>query len=246
MARSKMKPSPPAGNEMKLENRRTNWIFIAVWSLVFVAATALLSGCETSDFEAATLGAPYKPDNVFVAVHQLPADLRRVAVLPLACDGQRTDLMEGRDALGPVLLAELIKAKKFEVVPVPPGELSRLTGRADWSGEEVLPAGFFGLLKKEYGCDAVLFCQLTEFEPYPPLAVGWRLRLVTVRGQKTLWAGDEQFDAGKPAVMVGARYYQQREERQFDDGTAVWLALNSPSRFGQYSITCLFDTLPAR
>jgi len=247
MGRSKMNPTTPVSMATPLENNRsTHWILGAVWCLGFAALTVLLSGCETSDFEAATLGTPYKPNNIFVATNQLPDDLKRVAVLPLACVGRQTDLLEGRDALEPVLVAELIKAKKFDVITVPPEELSRLTGRADWTGEEVLPTGFLDLIKKQYGCDAVLFCQLTEFQAYPPLAVGWQLRLVSVRGQKTLWASDEQFDAGKPAAMAGARFYQQREERQFGDESAVWLALNSPRSFGQYSIACLFDTLPAR
>ena len=194
----------------------------------------------------AYLSSPYKPENIFRAAQQLPGDLKRVAVLPIACDGRRTDMSAGRDALGPVLIAELIKAKKFEVVVVSPEELSRLTGRAEWTGDEVLPAGILDSLKKEYGCDAVLFCQLTGFQAYPPLAVGWRLRLVDVRGQKTLWAGDEDFDAGKPAVIAGARRYQQREQWQLNTDPVGGLALNSPRRFGQYTITCLLDTLPAR
>jgi len=246
MARSKMNRPASASDFEKRENPLKVWIPRAAWCFIFAAATTFLTGCETASFTAVTLGQPYKPENVFLAAAQLPADLKRVAVLPLACDGRRTDLAAGRDSLGPVLTAELVKAKKFEVVEVSSDELSRLTGRADWTGEEILPAGFLDSLKKEYGCDAVLFCQLTEFHAYPPLAVGWRLRLVAVRGQKTLWAGDEQFDAGEPAVMAGALLYQRQEQRQLDDDTAEWLALNSPQRFGQYSIARLLDTLPAR
>jgi len=240
-----MNQPAPASNATTLENRCANWILRAAGSLM-VAAAALLAGCETSRLTMAAFSSPYKPDNIFIAAPQLPGDLKRVAVLPLACGERRTDLVEGRDALGPALAAELIKAKKFEVVEVSPDELSRLTGRVEWTGEEVLPAGFLDSLQKKFGCDAVLFCQLTEFHAYPPLAVGWRLRLVAVRGQKTLWAGDEQFDAGRPAVMAGARHYQQQEQRQMSDETAGWLALNSPQWFGQYAIACLLDTLPAR
>jgi hypothetical protein len=31
-----------------------------------------------------------------------------------------------------------------------------------------------------------------------------------------------------------------------DDGSGGWLAVNSPCRFGQYSIDSLLDTLPAQ
>jgi hypothetical protein len=240
-----MNGTAPAGHFRRPGRRHRDLISIAVW-IPTLAAALFLSGCETSGGPAVYLSQPYKPDNIFLAAAHLPADVRRVAVLPLACDGQQMDLAAGRDALEPALTGELIKAKKFEVVPVPPGELTRLTGRANWTGEEVLPAGFLDLLKKEYGCDAVLFSELTEFQAYPPLAVGWRLRLVAVRGQKTLWAGDEHFDAGTPTVMAGALLYQRREQRQSGDDITIWLALNSPRQFGQYSIARLLDTLPAR
>ena len=274
-----MSHSAITGNAIKLESRCAHWILSAVWSLALAAATALLAGCETSGSRAVMLSSPYKPNNIFIAAPQLPGDLKRVAVLPLASGGRRTDLAEGRDALGPVLIAELIKAKKFEVIPVPPGELNRLTGRMDWTSEEVLPASLLGLLEKEYGCDAVLFCELTEFRAYAPLAVGWRLKLVDVRSQKTIWAGDEHFDAGNPAVIAGAQCYQRREQVAPDNNSGLrragvssvldvtggiigwvvgdgqnasakqagdWLAINSPRRFGQYSIGSLLGTLPAR
>jgi hypothetical protein len=245
MDHSKMNRPASVSDFRKPGNRRRDFILSAAWTLA-LTTTLFLTGCKTCEFAAASLNAPYAPDNIFIAVPQLPDDLKRVAVLPLACGERRTDLVEGCGTLGPVLVTELIKSKKFEVVPIPSEELTRLTGRADWTGEEVLPAGFLDSLEKKYGCDAVLFCQLTEFQPYPPLAVGWRLRLVEVRGHKTLWAGDEHFDAGKPAVMAGARLYQKREQRLLGDDTADWLALNSPRQFGQYSIARLLDTLPAR
>lgn len=214
--------------------------------VLLAAMLTLLAGCETPGVVAVDLSAPYQPDNVFLAAPKLPADVKRVAVLPLACDGQQTDLTAGCDALGPILAAELTKTKRFEVIQVSPEELWRLTGRADWTGEEVLPADFLNSLKKEYGCDAVLFCQLTEFRAYPPLAVGWRLKLVDISLQKTIWAGDEHFDAGQPAVIAAALRYQQQEQRQFGDDTTDWLAVTSPRWFGQYSVASLLDTLPAR
>lgn len=214
--------------------------------MVLAVALVLLTGCETTGVMAVDLSAPYKPDNVFLTASKLPGDVKRVAVLPLACDERQTDLVAGREALQPVLVVELVKSKKFEVVEVSPEELWRLTGRADWTGAEILPADFLAALNKACGCDAVLFSELTEFHPYPPLAVGWRLKLVDIRRKETIWAGDEHFDAGKPAVMAAARHYQQEEQRPLEGDTTIWLAANSPRWFGQYSIASLLDTLPAR
>ena len=214
--------------------------------LLLAIATAFLAGCQTPGATLVDLRPSYKPDNIFLAGGKLPGDLKRVAVLPVACDRRQTDLAAGRDALEPVLFAELIKAKHFEVVRISREELWRLTGRADWTGEDVLPANILDALKKESGCDAVLFCELTEFRAYPPLAVGWRLKLVDVRGGKTLWAGDEHFDAGDPAVIAGARLYQRRAQVVLDDNSGGWLAVNSPRQFGRYSIDSVLGTLPVR
>ena len=129
----------------------------------FCLLCALVTGCKLPSAAAANLHASYRPDNVFLAAPSLPGDVKRVAVLPVVCDTRRTDLTAGRGDLQSVLIAELIKAKRFEVVEAPPPELWRLTGREDWTGDEILPANFLDSLQKKYGCDAVLFCQLTEF-----------------------------------------------------------------------------------
>jgi hypothetical protein len=206
----------------------------------------VLTGCQTVGMKPVSFITPYKPENVFLAQATLPADIKRVAVLPLVCDSKRADMLDGRDELDPILIAQVIKTKRFEVVRVLPEALRRETGQAFWCGDEVLPDDFFAGLRKVYNCDAVLFCQLTEFRPYPPLAIGWRLKLVDARSHRILWAGDEQFDAGEPGVIAGALRYQQQNQNEFDNETTGWVALNSPRDFGQYTVAQLLNTLPAR
>jgi hypothetical protein len=168
----------------------------------------------------------------------------RGAVLPLACETRRADLPEGCEALNPVLLAELAKTKKFEVVSVNSEMLRSRTGRSGWTGAEVLPADFFESLRRSYGCDAVLFCQLTVFHAYAPLAVGWRMKMVDTRTRQILWAADEVFDAGQPSVLSGARHYQLAEHRASEPDD--WGIRNSPRQFGQYAAAQLAARLPGR
>jgi len=52
---------------------------------------------------------------------------------------------------------------------------------------EILPPDFLDSLQRVYGCDAVLFCELSTFRAYAPLAVGWRMKLVDVRTRQILW-----------------------------------------------------------
>ena len=209
--------------------------------LGLIFACAVLSGCATPARDTGTVSSDYQPDNIF-SYPRLPANFERVAVLPLACETRTADLPEGCEALNPVLLAELAKTKKFEVISVNPETLRNRTGQSAWTGAEVLPADFFESLRRTYGCDAILFCQLTMFRAYAPLAVGWRMKLVDIRTRQILWAADEVFDAGQPAVLSGARHYQLTEYR----GTPPdeWSIRNSPRQFGQYAAAQLAARLP--
>jgi hypothetical protein len=152
-------------------------------------------------------------------------------------------MIAGRDELEPLLSDELIKAKRFEVVRPAPEELESRTGRPTWTGEEALPQHLLASLREMYGCDAVLFCRLTVFRPYGTLAVGWRMKLVETGSGRILWAADEVFDNGEPAVRETARQFQRHrdEPKERADG---WVAWTSPRAFGQFSLAQLFATLP--
>jgi hypothetical protein len=206
---------------------------------------AVLAGCTTMPvIRNAGPGRGYQPDNIFKLAPTLPMDLRRVALLPLSSSDQRAELLAGCEAVEPVLVAELIKAKRFEVVQVSPQALRSLTGRDHWSAAENLPPEFFDALREACGCEAILFAELTEYRAYTPVAIGWRLRLVDAHTGIALWASDELLDSRNPGVAVAARRCQSREQRSFGETGGDWAVLHSPRRFAQYSVAQLFDTLP--
>lgn len=206
-----------------------------------------LTGCSTiSRTTAGLIGPEYHPDNFYRFAPVLTDDLRRIAVLPLACDEQRSELVDSRDALESVLFGELVKTKKFEVVKISPQNTQRLSGRERWAGTEAISTNFLASLRDNYGCDAVLFNELTDLHSYVPLAIGWRLKLVDVRSGEILWASDELFNAGQPGVLAGIRRYQRQEQHISGISGEEWAFLNSPRRFGQYSVAQLLNTLPVR
>ncbi|MBC8096272.1 MAG: hypothetical protein H7Y43_10695 [Akkermansiaceae bacterium] len=216
------------------------------WGTTITLAVCVLafSGCRLLHPREVMIGKGYEPENIFSAAPVLPAELKRVLVLPLATDERVAALASGRETLDPVLTSELLKTRKFEVVRVTSEALRMKTGGVGWNGEEVLPENFFTVLQESFGCDAVLFCQLTTFRAYAPLAVGWRMKLVDVRSRQILWAGDEVFDAGQSAVKNGARRYQLEHLPTVESG--AWMMENSPRHFGQYTLAKLLDTLPVR
>jgi TolB-like protein len=190
---------------------------------------------------------PHDPsDNTFLASPYLPVDLRRVAVLPLAWEGSSTDLAQGSETLGPILLAELIKTKKFEVVAITSEALHHQTGRQSWTGAEVLPVNFLDFLQRVYGCDAVLFCQLTTFRAYPPLVVGWRLKLVDAHTGRILWAADKVFDEKQQKALNQTWHHYFAGLGIGQDSSDNWQIENSPRQFGEYAIVQILTTLPNR
>ncbi len=205
-----------------------------------------LSGCCTPPFRVNALTPAYQPDNVFRLARCLPADIKRVAVLPLACDMQNPDLADGQAALAPVLTSELAKTKRFEVVCVSSDTLTTRVGVSALGGEEVLPKDFLSWLRANTGCEAVLFCRLTTYRSYPPLAIGYRMRLVDTRTGTIYWSADDVFDAGNPAVQSGACRYHCAEIQSISGPPEEWTVFNSPRQFGQYAAATLLATLPTR
>ncbi len=203
-------------------------------------------------------------ENIFIASDSLPATLKRILVLPLAHEDSPSELSSGCEMLAPVFEAELIKTGKFEVVAASPKEIQSLSGQPAWTGAEILPPDFFGSLQRVYGCDGVLFCQLSTFHAYPPLVIGWRLKLVDLASQKIIWSADVVYDGGDPAVSKAAEAYQARQQGAHKPSTFFrrlvtwlnrepeaatddqWSILNSPRYFGEFTASTVLQTLPKR
>jgi hypothetical protein len=203
--------------------------------------------------------------NVFVSSSGLPHELKRIVMLPPACGTSSGPMSDACEMLSPVLQAELIKTGKFEVVTADPETLRNCTGRLSWTGEEALPLNFFASLNQFYGSDAVLFCHLTTFRSSPPLAIGWRLKLVDARTGAILWAADEIYDAKDSAVAKAAQRFEKQQQPHQSLAFHVysflawcintptrsalddqWNILHSPRYFGEFSAAQLLKTLPER
>lgn len=210
-----------------------------------VALTLLLAGCATppSLTDPVRHGPFYAPVN-FAGEPVLPAGMRRVLVLPVSV-GSAADEDTGL-MLDAVLLAALQKQARFEVVPLARAEARRLFGAGAYSSVATLPAGFLEALAGRTGADAVLFTDLTTYEPYRPLTLGLRAKLATVRDVRLVWTFDEVISARDPAVANAARRHFLRGDRVAQPVDLSPAALQSPSRFAAYVAETMFGTLPPR
>lgn len=213
--------------------------------LVTALAALFAAGCRTKAITDPIIGPNYVVSNVFRKEQTLPAQVRRVAVLPLSHRESDANFVSGKQTLEPILASELTKASRFESFLVGPAQLKRWTGRDQWDAYEALPPNLFKVLLEKTGADAVLFTALTEYKPYPPATIGWRMKLVAPDAD-ILWAVDELFDASQVAVSNSARRYERdhvRTSPALEDSRSILL---TPTRFGQYTLDAVLETLPNR
>lgn len=185
---------------------------------------------------------PFTATNAYTT-GTLREELDRVLVLPIyyEADGQ-PDL----SLLDNVFASELNKTLLFEVVPVTRNALQRQIGQAQFSSVELLPPTLFASLKKMYGAQAVLFIDLTHYDPYRPIAVGLRCKLANLNDGTIIWAFDQVFDAGDPRVAQAAmQFFEQLNTNPYPLNRAESI-LQSPQRFSRYVAFATFQTLPQR
>ncbi len=217
-----------------------------VWWLLACCGVWLTCSCSHRSVENFTIGPGSTPQNVYRAADQLSPEMRRLAALPVVVKSFDSSLEAGRQALEPVLFTELRKANKFETVEVTADHLRALTGRGQWSSEDKLPPDFLKQLQNMTGCDVVLFSRLTQYRAYPPLIIGWSLKLVDVKTASVVWAVDEVFDASNESVNNAARRYLLQQLPETSTPVDSRSILNSPRRFGHFSASQVMATLPDR
>jgi len=221
----------------------TRWLFTRMLAAMVLA---LAAGCHTGSMYDPILGEGYKPKNIFIKAGQWPLEIRRVAVLPMAYSETEPVAASGRDTLEPILQAELTKGQRFECVSVSPASLKKWSNREKWSASDWLPGDLIQTIKTETGCDAVLFPELTVYSPYSPLIIGWNIKLVSVNSQDILWSADETFDSSVKSVANAARRHEYARDSSHPILADSRQVLDSPRRFGQYTLETLVATMPGR
>ena len=198
--------------------------------------------------DGAKSGPFFTPANVTTNAPRLPADIRRVLLLPISADGLGIP-EENLARLDAAFLTELNRAARFEVVTLTRDELAHVTGSRQLNSTSPLPPGFIDRLfniYNQYAADAALFVDLTAWSPYPPLTIGIRTRLAPIRESQILWAADNNFSAADPAVANSARRHALSLAKSSGPTDLSHTILQNPTRFASYAAAATFETLPPR
>ena len=220
-----------------------HWRHVA--RLLSITLAAVLAGCAThpGPFDQARRGPYYKPLN-YVRDKTLPAGVKRVLVLPV-CGGQVAD-PDSAAALDDIVRAALQKQSRFEVVALTREDCQRKYGAPEFSSAAELPHNFLDDLGRAYAVDAVLFVDLTVYQPYGQLSIGFRAKLAVIHDVRLAWSFDDTFSANDPTVVNGVRHYYLQDSPGQPPVDLTTAALQSPRRFAAYAADAMLATLPPR
>jgi hypothetical protein len=216
--------------------------------LLLVALALGLTACaHLPSRDGAKAGPFFTPANVKVSPDGLPANIRRVLLLPVSAEGLGLP-DENLARIDAAFLTELNRAARFEVVTLSRDELVRLAGVRQLNSTAAMPPAFLDHVfnvYNDYGADAVLFVDLTAYSAYPPLLIGVRAKLASVHESDIPWAADISFSAADPAVANAARRHALSIAPQGPVDLSHTI-LQNPARFAGYVAEATFATLPTR
>lgn len=84
---------------------------------------------------------------------------------------------------------------------------------------------------KALKCDAILMGTITQFRPYPHMAVGLRLKLVDLRDGQLLWAFEQIWDTADKTTEYRIKSYFEYEVRSGFEPLREQLVAISPLEF---------------
>lgn len=218
-----------------------------------LAAVLLLgSGCTAirDSWDPTVRGPFHEVRNFYTAANNWQDDVQVVAVMPLVSGHGDDWSLQGVEHMQPVLTEELARFNQFEAVTITQRRLVALTGVKHVRPLEPLPNKFQEIiqhLNKEKGTrkviDAVLFCELSTYRPYPPLAMGWKLHLYDLKSQQLVWAFDEVFNTGDPRLHNSVRRYMRDHRLTTMPNFREIMILSSPRALARYSLSAALETM---
>ena len=218
-----------------------SFLLVVAGAAIVVTAHAGPPGAHGATASQAKPG--YAPRN-FVGDPMMPASIRRVVLLPIYAGDVAPP--ESAVTLDEVLRNALQKQMRFEVVTLAREDSLRWFGAAEFLSTNALPAGFLEKVAAKFAADAVLFVDLTDYQPNRPLAVGFRAKLATIHDVRLVWTFDEVISAGDPGVADRARQYYRSADRTDQPLDLSPTVLQSPGRFAKFAADEMFQTLPPR
>jgi hypothetical protein len=216
-------------------------------NLLLLPFLFLVACTEIPRPDGARFGPVYYPANTSSTSPNLPKDLHRVLVLtPADTTTDRILTAEAISDLHRVILSTLTHSARFELIPLSHRDLAIYTQGQTLNSTAPIPSGIIEQLAQNYQAQGILFTDITNYSPYPPLQLGLRTKLARIDNLQILWASDTNFSAADSRVANSARKFAKKHSTNREAGDLSYVILQNPSRFAEYASSTLFETLPVR
>jgi hypothetical protein len=211
--------------------------------ILLLTFTLIATSCRKFEEEKVVSRAePFVPKNLY-PIERLPAYVNRVAVMPCYYPDPDSTLLRFADD---IFNQELSQERIFETVRIEPSYLEQAYGEGRMSSSSALPEGFLKAIEVKTMANAILFIDLNSYQPYKPMSLSVRAKLVDIKSGEFHWAIDETFDTGHANVIVGASIFQEKAQVRALSQKTTGSVLHSPRSFTKYIASTVFSTLPMR
>ncbi len=156
-------------------------------------------------------------------------ELRRVGLMPLACESLDTDL---REAIETALLTELDAATAFEIVRLEEADLGEVPTSQPYRTGSYQPETILALARR-YHLDGLLLGTLTDQQFFAPMRLGLQLDLVAAETGLAIWTASVQLDTSRVDVKQSLDAWSQVHLGESETGTHI--AHISPARLARFA-----------
>ena len=203
-----------------------------LWGMIFLLLTIITSGCETPQNPV-----PAK-DFYYLNPEKQLSSIGRVVIVELANESGypqiSTDVTE-------TLFQALQKKQTFGLSIVrrhdPTWRNLRLEDDAALNLNQILT------IQETLKCDGLMLGTITEFRPYPHMAVGLRLKLLDLSDGRLLWALEQVWDSTDNAVEKRIKSYYKSKTSMGRAPLHERLASISPLEFAKFISYEVAETL---
>ena len=193
------------------------------WGMISLLLVVLLSGCRTQSVSVPVSDYYYLNPN-----HKLNT-IGRVAIVELENDSSYPQISAD---ITQSLYQALQKRQVFGLTVVrqhdPSWRSLQLDGDSTYSLEQL------SAIREALKCDGVLFGTVTEYRPYPHMAVGLRMKLLDLRDGQLQWALEQVWDSADKTTEKRVKSYFKSEKRSGFAPLHDKLAAVSPIEFVKF------------
>lgn len=200
--------------------------------LLPVVAAVLLAGCSSDGVFVSKANYYFKNPNVDLST------IGRVAVVELNND---TTYPQASSDITEALFQALQKKQVFGLTIVrqnnPAWRSLQLEADSTYTLEQT------SSIRETLKCDGILLGSITEYRPFPHMAIGLRLKIMDLRNGQLLWALEQIWDITDKQTERRVRKYYRSEKSEDFSLSSEHLVSVSPLEFTRFVCSEVAETL---